>query len=236
MRAGTGRRGTAREVRQRVSLLSVGVGLLFVLLGAAAERLASVWPADEATHEGWRPRTVMLAAAAGVAGWAIAARSTLPWWATAFHLVVLALLVVLTATDWEQRRLPHLALDPLILLGIAFVPVNPSVEPVAAAIGGVAGVAFLWVVGLVVRQGVALGDLYLVAPLGLILGWPSIFSAIFIAALAAAAMSIVLLVRGRAAMKSYIPFGPFLVIGAIATLLREPGLLGVAADLTALLR
>ncbi|MEO8245981.1 MAG: A24 family peptidase [Chloroflexota bacterium] len=217
-------------------MLPIGVGILFAVLGAAAERLASVWPADEAGGAGWRPRTVILAAAAGVAGWAIASRSTLPWWATIFHLGVLALLVLLTATDWEQRRLPHLALDPLIALGVLFIPFNPTVAPLSALIGGIAGVGFLWVVGLIVRQGVALGDLYLVAPLGLILGWPAIFSAIFIAALAAAGTSIVLLVRGRAAMGSYIPFGPFLVIGAVVTLLREPGLLGVATDLAALLR
>ena len=217
-------------------MLPIGVGLLFALLGAAADRLASVWPAEEASHDSWRPRTVMLAAASGVTGWAIAARSTLPWWATVFHLVVLALLVVLTATDWEQRRLPHLALDPLIALGLVFVAFNPTVDPLSAVIGGIAGVAFLWVVGLLVRQGVALGDLYLVAPLGLILGWPAIFSAIFIAALGAAAVSIVLLVRGRAAMKSYIPFGPFLVMGAVVTLIREPGLLDVASDVAALLR
>ena len=219
-----------------MSLLPIGVGLIFAALGVAAERLASVWPADEAGRNGWRPRTIILALAAGLAGWAVAARSTLPWWATAFHLLVLALLILLTATDWEQRRLPHLALDPLIALGILFVPFNPAVALVPALIGGIAGVAFLWVVGLIVRQGVALGDLYLVAPLGLILGWPAIFSAIFIAALAAAGTSIVLLVRGRAAMKSYIPFGPFLVIGAVLTLVREPGLLGVAGDITALLR
>ncbi len=217
-------------------MLPIGVGVVFALLGAAADRLASVWPADEASHDSWRPRTLMLAAASGIAGWAIATRSTLPWWATVVHLVVLGLLVVLTATDWEQRRLPHLALDPLVALGLGFVPFNPTVDPLSAVIGGVAGVAFLWVVGLLVRQGVALGDLYLVAPLGLILGWPAIFSAIFIAALAAAGMSIVLLVRGRAAMKSYIPFGPFLVIGAVLTLIREPGLLGVAGDAIALLR
>jgi prepilin signal peptidase PulO-like enzyme (type II secretory pathway) len=236
VRAGTSRRDTAREVRLRVALLPIGVGLLFTVLGVAAERLASVWPAEEAARAGWRPRTVILAVAAGLAAWAVASRSTLPWWATAFHLLVLALLVLLTATDWEQRRLPHLALDPLIALCVLFVLFNPTVTPLSALIGGVAGVGFLWVVGLIVRQGVALGDLYLVAPLGLILGWPAIFSAIFIAALAAAGTSIVLLVRGRAAMGSYIPFGPFLVIGAVVTLVREPGLLGAASDLAALLR
>ena len=182
------------------------------------------------THAGSQPVTVV-AAAAGVAGWGIATRSTLPWWATAVHLAVLALLVLLTATDWEQRRLPHVLLDPLILLGVVFVPFNPSVTALDAVIGAVAAVAFLWVVGRIVSGGVALGDLYLVAPLGLLLGWPAIFAAVFVAALLAAGMSLVLLAAGRAAMKTYIPFGPFLVVGAVVTLLREPALLGPAAAL-----
>jgi leader peptidase (prepilin peptidase)/N-methyltransferase len=216
-----------------VQLIPIGVGLAFAALGAAAERLASVWPAEEASRSGLRPRTAVLAVAAGAAGWAIAARSALPWWATATHLVAVALMVMLTATDWEQRRLPHVVLDPLIVLGVAFVPFNPAVEPAMALIGAASAVAFLWVVGRIVAGGVALGDLYLVAPLGLLLGWPAIFAAVFIAALLAAGMSLVLLVTGRAAMKTYIPFGPFLVIGAVVTLLREPSLLG---PLTALLR
>lgn len=214
-----------------MEVTEVVVGLAFAVLGAAAERLASVWPADEASRSGLRPRTIVLAAAAGVAGWGIATRSTLPWWATAVHLAVLALLVLLTATDWEQRRLPHVLLDPLILLGVAFVPFNPSVTALDAVIGAVAAVAFLWVVGRIVSGGVALGDLYLVAPLGLLLGWPGIFAAVFVAALLAAGMSLVLLAAGRAAMKTYIPFGPFLVVGAVVTLLREPALLGPAAAL-----
>lgn len=211
----------------------IAAGAAFALLGAAAERLASAWPADEASHAGPRARTIALALASAAAGWGITARSTLPWWATAVHLLVLALLVVLTATDWEQRRLPHVVLDPLILVTVAFVPFNPAVTPLDAVIGAVASAGFLWLAGRVVRDGVALGDLYLIAPLGLLLGWPAIFGAIFIAAFGVSAFSIVLLVTRRAAMKSYVPFGPFLVTGAVVTLLRDPTLLGAAGDAAA---
>jgi leader peptidase (prepilin peptidase)/N-methyltransferase len=181
-------------------------------------------------------RTLLLAAGSALAAGAIGWRSTLPWWATAVHLVALGLLVVLTATDLDQRRLPHLVLDPLIVLAVAFVPFNPAVDPLAALIGAGVAVAFLGVLGLVIRNGVALGDLYLIAPLGLLLGWPAIFVAIFVAALLSAVTSVALLASRRVSMKSYIPFGPFLVAGAVITLLREPGLLGaVAGGVAALL-
>ncbi|MGH2456884.1 MAG: prepilin peptidase, partial [Candidatus Limnocylindria bacterium] len=176
---------------------------------------------------------LLLGAAAGAAGWGLAARSTLPWWATAAHLGILALLVLLAATDLEQRRLPHLLLDPLILAGLAFVPFNPTVPPLDAVLGALAAVLFLGALGLLIRQGVALGDLYLVAPLGLLLGWQGVFVAIFLAALLSSAASIGLLLTRRAGLKSYIPFGPFLVAGAVLALLRDERLLGEVAQLLA---
>jgi leader peptidase (prepilin peptidase)/N-methyltransferase len=221
-------RGIVEEgVRVVLSLASVLVGVAFAAGGVAAERLASVWPPDEAQGRpvGWR--TVALALVSGAVAAAVVARSALPWWATAVYLVLLALLLVLTATDLEQRRLPHVVLDPLILLAAAFVPFNPAVDPLMALIGAGAAVAFLGTLALVVRGGLAVGDLYLVAPIGLMLGWPVIFTALFAGAFLAAGASLVLLARRRVGMRSYIPFGPFLVGGAVLALLMDDRVLTV---------
>ena len=210
-----------------LTLETVAVGGLFAVAGALAERLASVWPADEAIGRSFGLRTILLAVASGVAAAAIAARSELPWWATGMYLVLLALMLVLTATDLEQRRLPHLVLDPLIVVAALFVPFNPAVEPLNALIGAVAAVAFLGALALVIRGGLALGDLYLVAPIGLMLGWPAIFTALFAAAFLAAGASLTLLALRRVGMRSYIPFGPFLVAGAVLALLLGDGAMTV---------
>jgi prepilin signal peptidase PulO-like enzyme (type II secretory pathway) len=209
-----------------VTALAVSAGIGFALIGAGAERLASVWPADEAQRRPPGLRTMLLALAAAAAGWGIAARSALPLWATLVHLLIMAILIGLAATDLEQRRLPHLLLDPLILIAIAFAPFNPSVALLDGIIGAVAAVAFLGVLGLLIRSGVALGDLYLVAPLGLLLGWPAIFVAVFMAALISSLTSLALLASRRVGLKSYIPFGPFLVAGAVIALVRDDHLLG----------
>ena len=210
-----------------LSLASIAAGVAFAAAGAFAERLASVWPSDEANRRrpGWR--TVLLATISGPAAAAIVARSSLPWWATAAYLVLLALLLVLTATDLEQRRLPHVVLDPLIVLAALFVPFNPGVEPLMALLGAGAAVAFLGTLALVVRGGLAAGDLYLVAPIGLMLGWPAIFTALFAAAFLAAGTSLALLAGRRVGMRSYIPFGPFLVGGAVLALLIDDRVLAV---------
>lgn len=213
--------------------ISIPVGVAFALLGVAAERLAAVWPPDEASRRGPGVRTLLLAAAAGAAAWGITTRSTLPWWATAAHLAILAVLILLTATDLEQRRFPHLLLDPLIVGCVLFVPFNPAVLPLDAVIGAVAALALLGVLGLVIRGGVALGDLYLVGALGLLLGWQGIFGAIFIGAILASVVSLGLLAVRRVGLRSYIPFGPFLVAGAVLMLLRDERLLGEATRVAA---
>ena len=212
-----------------MTITALVAGVAFAVIGAAAERLASVWPPDEASHRAPGPRTALLAIAAGVAGGAVAWRSTLPLWALLVHLLILAILVVLTATDLEQRRLPHLLLDPLIVVAVLFVPFNPSVGWPQALIGAAVAIGFMGALGLLVRGGVALGDLYLVGPIGLVVGWPAIFVAVFVAGLLSAIVSALLLVTRRAGLKTYIPFGPFLVAGMVVTLLRDPVLLGVAA-------
>ena len=205
----------------------IAIGGVFAIAGAVAERLASTWPPDEAQRRpiGWR--TALLALVSGLVAAGVVARSQLPWWATGVYLAILGLLLVLTATDLEQRRLPHLVLDPLILLAAVFVPLNPGVDPLMALIGAAAAVAFLGALAVVVRGGLALGDLYLVAPIGLMLGWPAIFSAIFAAAFLSAGASLVLLATRRVGMRSYIPFGPFLVAGAAMVLLLDERVLQI---------
>ena len=214
-----------------MTLIAVVAGVAFALVGAVSERLASVWPPDEASRRAAGIRTVGYAVVAGLAGAAVGWRSALPDWATLVYLVLLAPMVTLSATDLEQRRLPHLLLDPLILASIAFVPFNPAVRPVDAAIGAALAVAFLGVTGLLIRGGIALGDIYLVAPIGLMLGWPTIFTAVFFGALLSAVVGVALLVTRRAGLRTYIPFGPFLVGGLVAALLVDPTLLAATAAL-----
>ena len=107
------------------------------------------------------------------------------------------------------------------------MPFNPAVDPVMALVGAAAAVGFLGALALIVRGGLALGDLYLVAPIGLMLGWPSIFSALFAAAFLSAGTSLVLLATRRVGLRTYIPFGPFLVGGAVLIMLLDERVLRV---------
>ena len=211
--------------------LTLLAGLSLGAVGAGADRLASRWPELGARHQGPGWRTAALTLAGGISGAAVAAHSSLPTWATTVQLVVIGLLLILVATDLEQHRLPHLALDPLLGLGVIFAFVNPAHDLVSALIGAAVGLAVLGGLGLIIRGGVAGGDLWLVAPLGLILGWPAIFIGLFAAAILSGLVSVLLLALHRVGLRSYIPFGPFLAAGFVVGLLYEPRFGEVAARL-----
>lgn len=202
---------------------------VFLVVGIGAERLASVWPATEARRRPASWRTVAMGLASAVAAYGLMVSTHLPVWANLAHLVMLALMVGLVATDLEQRRLPHLLLDPLIVIAVGFAFINPALETVPTLLGAVTAVAFLGLLTIVIRGGMAIGDLYLAVPIGLTLGWPFIVSGLFTASLLAGAVSIFLVVTGRVGLRSYIAFGPYLVIGYVVTLVREPSLLAPLA-------
>lgn len=197
----------------------------FGAVGVAAERVASFWPATEARHRGPSWRTAAMGLGAGAAAYGLATLSHLPVWALLIHLLMLGLMTFLVATDLEQRRLPHLLLDPLIVVAVGFAFINPALETIATFAGAAAAVLFLGLLALIIRGGIALGDLYLAVPIGLTLGWPLVWSGLFTGALLTAVVSLFLIVTGRVGLKSYIAFGPYLVAGYVITLLREGSLL-----------
>lgn len=76
-------------------------------------------------------------------------------------------------------------------------------------------VFFGLIIGLSRGRAMGLGDLKLAGALGLIFGWPDIAFVLAFSFIIGAIISIGLMARGNKHMKDAVPFGPFLVIGAI---------------------
>jgi leader peptidase (prepilin peptidase) / N-methyltransferase len=134
-------------------------------------------------------------------------------------LVFVAMLAVITLTDLERRIIPNKVLiaGAVLCLAIA-IPTDPSGVPerlIAAAAGG--GLFFL--VALAAPRGMGLGDVKLVATMGLFLG-RAVAPAILAGLLAGSIVGLALIAsRGTDARKMTIPFGPFLALGGIVGLL-----------------
>lgn len=144
---------------------------------------------------------------------------------TAIDLVFVTMLAAITLTDLERRIIPNkiLLAGALACLAIA-VPTDPGGVPerliAAAAAGGL-----LFLVVLAYPAGMGLGDVKLVAVMGLFLG-RSIAPAIFAALLAGSVVGIALIARhGARGRKMAIPFGPFLAFGGLVGMLAGGGLI-----------
>lgn len=68
-------------------------------------------------------------------------------------------------------------------------------------------------------RGMGFGDVLIALALGILFGWPDIVAVLFVAFVLGTLVSLVLLAGRRKTMKSLVPFGPFLMLGALTTVL-----------------
>lgn len=129
-----------------------------------------------------------------------------------------AALVVLAAIDLERRIIPNRIVLPagaVVLLGDVAAQSHRWKEWTIAAL---ASFAVSLAVALATKGGVGMGDVKLAFLLGAGLGW-GVAGAAVVAALATFVVSVGILARrGLSARKETIPFGPFLVLGALVAL------------------
>ncbi|HYO41946.1 MAG TPA: A24 family peptidase [Candidatus Limnocylindrales bacterium] len=199
--------------------------ILLVILGGtwgfAADRIAARWPAHDdgsIRHIDWRTPVVVLVGAASLG--ALTTRFPEPVPAVVFGAYLVAL-VLLLATDLDQRLLPDVITLPAIPLALVFslTGLNPLVPPgvlliaIAAAIGLP---LLLWLVSIPFGAGaIGQGDLKLLVSVGLMVGPLRLVYGAVYGALLAGIVLVLLLVLRRITLKTFVPYGPFLIIGAI---------------------
>ena len=145
----------------------------------------------------------------------------------AVALFYICLFMVLMVIDWEKGLILNKIVFPAIVASIvisaAFSLFLPDIEIVPfigrAAIGGGIGLVIFLLIVIVSRGGMGWGDVKLAALIGLATGFPLIFIALLIGVVLGGVVAALLLVFKIKKRKEAIPFGPFLAIAAIATLL-----------------
>jgi leader peptidase (prepilin peptidase)/N-methyltransferase len=170
----------------------------------------------------WRTLVVVVVGAVGFA--ALGARFS------GTGLVVLlafaVVLVVLLATDLDQRLLPDQLTLPLVPFAVAvdLLGLNPLVAPdqiVFAIVTAIAIPTLLLVLSVPFGvDAIGIGDIKLLVSVGMLLGPAPAVTGLIAGALLAGAVALVLLASRRVTLRTYIPFGPFLIIGALWGILR----------------
>jgi len=146
---------------------------------------------------------------------------------TIFLFLFTAALIVIAFIDLQHKIIPDVISLPGILLGLAlsFFP-SSGISPVDALIGVVGGGGFLYLVGTAFekvtgREGMGGGDVKLLAMIGAWMGWKALPFIVLISSLSGAVIGGVSLVISRQGVRSRIPFGPFLALGAFVFLFFE---------------
>ncbi len=141
-------------------------------------------------------------------------------WSTLVYLILTSAFIVISFIDFDHQIIPDKISLPGILIGFAASFVLPlhwydSLLGILFGGGIIMAVGYLgeWVFK---KEAMGGGDVKLMAMIGAFLGWKSALLTIFFASLIGAIIGIVM---KRITGKEYLPFGPFLSIGAFLTFL-----------------
>jgi len=143
--------------------------------------------------------------------------------------------VVLAGVDLSTHRLPDTVTLPALAVLLASTGVDALVtgdgaRAVSGAVLGAVAFGVAALVRLAVPAGFGFGDVKLLAPLGVLLGWLGggalVVAGVFLGLLTGAVASLVLLATGRAGWRSAVPFGPPLLVGAALACALAPTLTG----------
>ena len=124
-----------------------------------------------------------------------------------FWLFVVSCLIVIFVYDLKHYIIPNEVIYPAIIIAFLYRLFGGFNYFLAAII---AGVFFLVIVLISKGKWMGVGDIKLALFMGLILGWPKILVALFLAFLIGALVSVILILFKKKTLKSRIPFGPFL--------------------------
>lgn len=136
----------------------------------------------------------------------------------AHALFLISVFIVVAVVDFKFQLIPTALVyfAALVTLFYNFFMLGSAdfVRSVVSAF--VVALGFLIIVLVTRGRGMGTGDIPLAFLIGLMLGWPKVLVGIFLAFLAGSLVAIVLIILGRKRFGQTIPFGPFLVGGAIA--------------------
>jgi leader peptidase (prepilin peptidase)/N-methyltransferase len=139
---------------------------------------------------------------------------------TAFYC---CLFIVLMVIDWEHGLIlnkivyPAMAVALLISVFLSQSEIVPEIKD--AAIGGGIGLALFLLIVIVSRGGMGWGDVKLAALIGIVTGFSLVFVALLMGIILGGLVAVLLLALKIKKRKEAIPFGPFLSVAAIVTLL-----------------
>lgn len=139
---------------------------------------------------------------------------------TIYWLALFIILLIIFVIDFEYQIIP----DSLILSGVVIVLlylfIFLRISPFSILFSGFLGASFLMVIHLLTKgRGMGLGDVKFAILGGMIVDIKLLPTYLLLSFLTGAVAGCILILLGKAGMKSKIAFGPFLIIGIFLTVI-----------------
>lgn len=144
---------------------------------------------------------------------------------TLFVLKIFVSLIALQAAaliDLNTHAIPNILSLYLIVARILFIPFEFIYQKevmatllLSSAIGGVATFLVLYLIHRITKSGFGMGDVKLLSALGIMVGISSCLTTILFGMIIAALLGIGMILLKRKTRKDSIPFGPFILVGFI---------------------
>ncbi|TKB73454.1 MAG: prepilin peptidase [Nitrospira sp.] len=151
-------------------------------------------------------------------------------WPALVYAAFCAALIVVSGIDLEHQIIPDRITLPGLAIGLVAAATILPIGIVNAVAGVAVGGGLLWLLAwlspyLFGKEGMGGGDIKLMGMVGAFLGWKPALLTIMLGALAGSVLGMTLIVIKRLRRDQYIPFGPFLALGAVVALFFADDLL-----------
>ncbi|WP_333870589.1 prepilin peptidase [Desulforamulus putei] len=131
------------------------------------------------------------------------------------YILLFCALLTASLIDFDHRIIPDEINLFLILTGLLLQGLQSFDALVSGIIGGLMGGGLLLVIAVLSRGGLGGGDIKLVTGIGVFLGWKLLLVSLFVSFILGSLVGIAWVLFKNKGLKTAVPFGPFLSIGAI---------------------
>ena len=140
------------------------------------------------------------------------------------YIILSSALIIIAFIDLQEQIIPDVISLPGIVVGLILSFIVPYISFINSALGALVGGGIIliiaWVGSIIFKkEAMGGGDVKLAAMIGAFLGWRYIIISLFLGFFLGALTGIILIITKIKKREDAIPFGPFIALGSIITLL-----------------
>jgi len=131
------------------------------------------------------------------------------------YVILLTLLFSACVVDLKSRKIPDIIIIVGILTGIFFSAIKGPEEIVIKLISGLLAALLLLLISWLSKGGVGMGDVKLIAFIGVYLGLGMTISVLSVSVILSGIAAAIILLLKKAGKNGIIPFAPFVLLGTV---------------------